>query len=217
MEKPNRERKGEIKYNITLNNEQIEAKRLILDNQIVIITGQAGSGKTLVAAQTALDCLNKKMCDRIFLTRSLIELGESMGYLPGSKEEKLSPYLEAIMDNFEKCMDTNRIQTFLSEGKIKAGPIQFMRGKTVEDMLIVDEVQNTTPHEIEAILTRLGKTGKIILTGDSAQRDTNTPFTGLDFAINLSKNIPEIKWIKLKENHRSDLVGKILDFIYNKK
>ena len=166
MKEPNRERKGEIKYNVSLNEEQKLAKSLILESEISIITGVAGTGKTLCAVQTAIDCLQKKMCDRIILTRSLVEVdNNTMGFLPGTAQEKL----------------------------------------------------NTTPKEMEALLTRIGRGGKIIITGDPAQRDTkNGGITGLDLAINLSKAIPEIKHIKLKENHRSDIVGKILNFIYGR-
>lgn len=220
MKEPNRERKGEIKYNVSLNEEQKLAKSLILESEISIITGVAGTGKTLCAVQTAIDCLQKKMCDRIILTRSLVEVdNNTMGFLPGTAQEKLNPYLEAMMDNFEKCISREKIDNFIKSGQIKAGPLGFLRGKTISDteICILDESQNTTPKEMEALLTRIGRDGKIIITGDPAQRDTkNGGITGLDLAINLSKAIPEIKHIKLKENHRSDIVGKILNFIYGR-
>ena len=104
----------------------------------------------------------------------------------------------------------------VKDEKIVAYPVQFIRGKTIDDILVVEEAQNLTKAEMLAILTRLGKTGKIIVNGDNAQRDTKESYTGLDMAIELSKSIPEIKWIKLKDNHRSDLVGKILDYTYGK-
>ena len=93
MKEPNRERKNDIKYKITLNDEQKEAKRLILDNQIVIITGRAGCGKSLVSAQCALDFLFKKQVDQILITRAAVEVGHSLGFLPGSLNEKFDPYL----------------------------------------------------------------------------------------------------------------------------
>jgi phosphate starvation-inducible PhoH-like protein len=98
-------------------------------------------------------------------------------------------------------------------------PVQFIRGKTIDDILIVEEAQNLTKGEILAVMTRLGKTGKIVINGDNEQTDIRTPdgqINGLTYAIELSKKIDEIKWIKLKENHRSDLVGKILDYEYGK-
>ena len=216
MKEPNRERKQEIKYNVTLNEEQKEARRLIIENQIVIVTGRAGSGKSLVCALSALDFLNKKQCDHIFITRATIEVGNSLGYLPGSLEDKFNPYLEAFQENLVKCADKVKIQTMVKDEKIVAYPVQFIRGKTIDDILVVEEAQNLSKAEMLAILTRLGKTGKIIVNGDNEQQDTRDVTTGLTYAIELSKKINDIKWIKLKENHRSDLVGQILNYEYNK-
>lgn len=215
MREPNRERKSEIKYNVTLNEEQKEAKRLIIDNQIVIVTGRAGSGKSLVCALTALDFLNKKQCDQIFVTRATIEVGSSLGFLPGTLDDKFNPYLEAFQENLTKCTDKLKIEHLVKEQRIIAYPVQFIRGKTIDDILVVEEAQNLSKTEMLAILTRLGKTGKIIINGDNEQQDTKYGLTGLSYAIELSKKIEEIKWIKLKENHRSDIVGKILEYEYN--
>lgn len=212
MNKENRTRKKDIKYDVELNEEQREAKSLIVNNQVVIVTGVAGTGKSLVCAQAALDFLNRKQIEEIFVTRAAIEVGKSLGYLPGSLEEKFNPYLEGFRDNLYKCYDKVIIDQIVKEGKVKALPVQFIRGKTIDDLLIVEEAQNLTKHEILALLTRLGKTGKIIINGDNEQKDIKEQFTGLSYAIELSKNIPEIKWIKLKENHRSGLIGKILDY-----
>ena len=102
MEKQKKVLKSEIKYAITLNDEQKEAKRLIRENQIVVITGRAGCGKSLVSAQTALDCLFKKEADRVFITRATVEVGHSLGFLPGSLNDKFNPYLEAFQENLVK-------------------------------------------------------------------------------------------------------------------
>lgn len=216
MKESNRERKQEIKYNVQLNEEQKEAKRLIIENQVVIVTGRAGSGKSLVCAQTALDFLLKKQCDNIFVTRATIEVGNSLGFLPGGLDEKFNPYLEAFMENLAKCKEKETLEKLVAEQKILAYPIQFIRGKTVDDVLIVEESQNLSKAQMLAILTRLGKTGKIIINGDMEQQDTKDGVNGLGYAIELSKKIQEIKWIKLKENHRSDIVGKILEYEYGK-
>jgi len=215
MKAENRERKNEIKYLVTLNEEQKEAKRLIIENQIVVVTGRAGSGKSLVGAITALDFLNKKMSEKILVTRSAIEVGKSLGYLPGNLDEKFNPYMEALIENLYKCWDKNKVDELVLNKRIDATPCQFIRGKTIDDILIVEESRNLTKHEMLALLTRLGKTGKIIINGDNEQKDIRDEFNGLSYVIELSKKIPEIKWIKLKENHRSDLVGKILDYEYN--
>jgi len=123
--------------------------------------------------------------------------------------------MEALIENLHKCADKELVKKQVDENRIQALPVQYIRGKTIEDVLIVEEAQNLTKHEMLAILTRLGKTGKIIINGDNDQSDIREQFTGLKYAIELSKNIPEIKRINLKENHRSDLIGKILDFEYS--
>jgi len=222
MKEPNRVRKNEIKSigAVQLNDEQKEAKRLIVENQIVIVTGRAGSGKSLVCAQAALDFYKKKQINCIYNTRAAIEVGKSLGFLPGSLNEKFDPYMEALLENLNKCCtDKNEITKLLQDEKIKALPVQFIRGKTIDDILIVEEAQNLTKAEMLAILTRLGKTGKIVINGDNEQTDIKTPtgeINGLNYAIELSKKIEEIKWVKLTANHRSDLVGKILDYEYGK-
>jgi phosphate starvation-inducible PhoH-like protein len=217
MKEPNRERKQDIKYKITLNEEQKEAKRMILESQIVVITGRAGCGKSLVSAQCALDFLFKKQVEQILVTRAAVEVGHSLGFLPGSLNEKFDPYLEAFQENLIKCYDKVKVEELISSKKVNALPVQFIRGKTVDDVLVVEEAQNLTKAEMLAIITRLGKNGKIIINGDLEQTDIRgTGDNGLSYVIGLSKKIPEIQYIKLKHNHRSDLVGKILDFEYGK-
>jgi phosphate starvation-inducible PhoH-like protein len=208
--------KNEIKYAIQLNEEQKEAKRLIRENQIVIITGRAGCGKSLVSAQTALDFIFKKEYDNIYVTRAAVEVGHSLGFLPGSLNEKFDPYLEAFQENLIKCYDKVKIEQMINDKKVIALPVQFIRGKTIDEVLIVEEAQNLTKAEMLALLTRLGKNGKIIINGDNEQKDIKDEFNGLSYVIELSKKIQEIKWIKLKHNHRSDIVGKILDYEYGK-
>ena len=175
---------------------------------------------SLICAQSALDFLKKKQINCIYNTRAAIEVGKSLGFLPGSLNEKFDPYMEALLENLNKCCtDKNEITNLLENEKIKALPVQFIRGKTIDDILIVEEAQNLTKAEMLAILTRLGKTGKIVINGDNEQTDIKSPtgeINGLTYAIELSKKIEEIKWIKLHANHRSDLVGKILDYEYGK-
>lgn len=222
MKEPNRERKSEIKSinALQLNEEQKEAKRLIIENQIVIVTGRAGSGKSLVCANAALDFLKKKQIDCIYNTRAAVEVGKSLGYLPGALNEKFDPYMEALIENLNKCCtDKAEVPKLIEQGKVKAMPVQFIRGKTIDDILIVEEAQNLTKGEMLAIVTRLGKNGKIVINGDNEQTDIKThdgQMNGLTYVIEMSKKIDEIKWVKLKENHRSDLVGKILDYEYGK-
>lgn len=217
MHDPNRERKGEIKYKIQLNEEQKLAKQIIRDNKIVLITGRAGCGKSLVSAQTSLDFLMKKETDRIFITRATVEVGESLGFLPGGLDEKFDPYIEAFKENLDKCYDIAKIEKLIKDKKILGCTVQFIRGKTMDDILVVEEAQNMTKGQMLAILTRLGKTGKIIVNGDLDQTDTKDKYTGLHYMIDLAKAIEGIKWVNLSTNHRADIVGEILNFEYNRK
>lgn len=205
---------------ISLDDDQKEGKRLIIENQITILTGRAGSGKSLVAAQASLEFLADKRYKYLYITRAAIEVGKTLGFLPGELNDKFNPYIEAIVDNAYKCVPENNPNFNLNEkieqGFISGMPVQFIRGKTIDEILIVEEAQNLTKHEMLAILSRLGKHGKIIITGDNEQKDIKESYNGLDFAIELSKVIEGIAWKKLKTNHRSDLVGKILDYEYNK-
>jgi phosphate starvation-inducible PhoH-like protein len=217
MEKQKKVLKNEIKYSITLNEEQKSAKRDIIENQIVVITGRAGCGKSLVSAQCALDFIFKKQYEKIMVTRAAVEVGHSLGFLPGSLNEKFDPYLEAFKENLTKCYNVGKIDDLINDGKVIALPVQFIRGKTIDDILVVEEAQNLTKAEMLAILTRLGKNGKIIINGDLEQTDIrNSGDNGLRYVIELSKKISEIKYVKLKHNHRSDLVGKILEQEYGK-
>lgn len=217
MQDPNRERKGEIKYKVQLNEEQKLAKQLIRDNKIILITGRAGCGKSLVSAQTSLDFLMKKETDRVFITRATVEVGESLGFLPGSLDEKFDPYIEAFKENLDKCYDISKVEKLIKDKKILGCTVQFIRGKTMNDVLVVEEAQNMTKGQMLAILTRLGKSGKIIVNGDLDQSDTKDKYTGLHYLIDLANAIEEIQWIDLKTNHRDDLVGKILNYEYNDK
>jgi phosphate starvation-inducible PhoH-like protein len=215
MKEPNRERKNDIKYKVTLNEEQKETKRLIRENQIVVVTGRAGCGKSLVSAVAALDFLFKKECEQILVTRAAVEVGHSLGFLPGPLSEKFDPYLEAFQENLIKCYDKVKVEELITSKKVNALPVQFIRGKTIDDVLIVEEAQNLTKAEMLAILTRLGKNGKIIINGDNEQKDIKDGYNGLSYAIDLAKRFPDdIKYVKLKHNHRSDLVGKILEYEY---
>jgi len=148
MEKQKKVLKSDIKYAITLNDEQKEAKRLILENQIVIITGRAGCGKSLVSAQCALDFLFKKECDKILITRAAVEVGTSLGFLPGSLNEKFDPYLEAFQENLIKCYNKLKIEELIKDEKVNALPVQFIRGKTVDDVYVGEEAQYHTDAEV---------------------------------------------------------------------
>lgn len=219
MTNPSRERKGEIKAisKVTLNEEQKEAAALIYNNPITVITGRAGSGKSLVGAYVGLQFLAKKMAKKVLVTRATVVVGDDLGYLKGGLNEKFNPYIEAFMDNLKECADSEFVDELILTNKIVGCTVQFIRGKTINDVLVIEEAQNLNKEQMLALITRLGKEGKIIINGDNAQQDTQDGLTGLSYAIELSKKFPEdIPWIKLKSNHRHDLIGKILDYEYNK-
>ena len=214
--------KSDIKYAITLDEDQKLAKESIWNSQIIVITGRAGSGKSLVCANGALDLLFQKEISKIYVTRANIETGRSLGYLPGSIDEKFNPYLEAFKENLFKCYaDTPekklKIENAIKNKDVDALPIAFIRGKTIDDILVVEETQNLSPHEISSIVSRLGKQGRIIFNGDFDQCDTKETYNGLHYLMSMADAISEIKVHKLKNNHRSDLVGKILDWEYARK
>lgn len=206
--------KNEIKYKIQLDEDQKKVKEAIFNNQIVIATGYAGSGKSLVFAQTALDLVFKREVTQVLVTRAAVEVGKSLGFLPGELNDKFDPYIEAFRENLYKCYDKDKVDKHLQNGQIVGMPVQYIRGKTIDagQLLVVEEAQNLTKHEMLAILTRLGKYGRIVINGDNEQRDIKDDYTGLHYAIDIAKHIDGIEWFKLKSNHRSDLVAKILDY-----
>lgn len=210
-----KERVNPIKYGITLVPEQKKTKELILANEIVIVTGNPGSGKSSVVAQTVLDLLFSRSVSEIILTRPTIEVGKSLGLLPGEKEDKLAPYLKAFIKSLHKCYPhREKLEKELKEGKIYTEALQFIRGENIEQhqIIICDEAQNTTKEEMEALLTRAAG-GKIVVLGDLRQKDIKVE-SGLGFALDLQRAIPEIKHVHLVENHRSGVVKKIIDYIY---
>ena len=176
------------------------------------------SGKSLVSIQSAIDLFFKKQISKVLVTRANVETGRSLGYLPGSLDEKFDPYLEAFKENLYKCYSNKeKIDGHYKSGDISSLPVAFIRGKTIDDILVVEETQNLSKHEVLSILTRLGKNGKIVFNGDFDQTDIQDTFTGLHYLKKLSNVISEIKWFNLKNNHRSDLVSKILYFEYSNK
>jgi hypothetical protein len=136
-----RKPKGEIKFNIHLNEEQKRAKSIIIDNEIVVVTGPAGTGKTMVVAQTVLDLIFRGEVDKIFITRPTQQVGSSLGFLPGNLSEKLDPYLDPFKDNLYGCYDRTKIDTMIKEERIEGTALQFIRGRTYGQgkVLVVDE------------------------------------------------------------------------------
>jgi phosphate starvation-inducible PhoH-like protein len=209
--KEKRKPKNPITFKLTLNEEQKLAKQLILDTPVTLLKGMAGSGKTLVACQVALDLVFKKDAERIIITRPTVAK-EEIGFLPGDLKEKMDPWLAPIYANLYMLYDKEKIDKMIKDGIIEIVPFAFMRGRTFPDaVVIVDECQNITHGQTEMILGRLGKGGKMIFCGDITQTDLKTKKdSGIGFFTRLEENIKGVKIFTLKTNHRHEIVEPIL-------
>jgi phosphate starvation-inducible PhoH-like protein len=148
----------------------------ILDNDIVIGIGPAGTGKTYLAVAAAVDALYKKRVKRIILARPAVEAGESLGFLPGDMQEKVDPYLRPLYDALEDMMPGDRVRRALDDMTIEIAPLAYMRGRTLSDaFVILDEAQNSTTAQMKMFLTRLGLNSQVVITGDKTQIDLPRP------------------------------------------
>ena len=144
----------------------------VIEFDVVIGIGPAGTGKTYLAVAAALDALYKKRVRRIILARPAVEAGESLGFLPGDMQEKVDPYLRPLYDALEDMMPTERMQKALEDSTIEIAPLAYMRGRTLSDaFVILDEAQNSTTAQMKMFLTRLGLNSKVVITGDKTQID----------------------------------------------
>ncbi len=209
--KEKRKPKNPITFKLTLNEEQKVAKQLILDNPVTLLKGMAGSGKTLVACQVALDMVFKKDVERIIITRPTVAK-EEIGFLPGDLKEKMDPWLAPIYANLYMLYDKAKVDKMIQDQTIEIVPFAFMRGRTFPDaFVIVDECQNITHGQTEMILGRLGKGGKMIFCGDITQTDLKQKKdSGIGFFTRLEENIKGVKLFTLKTNHRHEIVEPIL-------
>ena len=209
--KEKRKPKNPITFKLTLNEEQKLAKQVILDTPVTLLRGMAGSGKTLVACQVALDLVFKKDAERIIITRPTVAK-EEIGFLPGDLKEKMDPWLAPIYANLYMLYDKAKIDKMIQDNQIEIVPFAFMRGRTFPDaVVIVDECQNITHGQTEMILGRLGKGGKMIFCGDITQTDLkNRKDSGIGFFTRMEENIRGVKIFTLKTNHRHEIVEPIL-------
>lgn len=174
-------------------------------NDLTFALGPAGTGKTYVAIALAVRALKNKEVRKIILSRPAVEAGEKLGFLPGDMKDKIDPYLQPLYDALEDMIPAAKLKEYMETNVIQIAPLAFMRGRTLNDAVIVlDEAQNTTTHQIKMFLTRLGMNAKMIITGDVTQIDLPRSVTsGLIHALRVLKGV---KGIGLVEFDKKDIV-----------
>ena len=185
------------------------------NNDLVFATGPAGSGKTFVAIALAVKALKNKEVRKIILSRPAVEAGEKLGFLPGEMKDKLDPYLQPLYDALQDMIPAAKLKEYMENNVIQIAPLAFMRGRTLNDaVIILDEAQNTTTHQIKMFLTRLGMNAKMIVTGDVTQIDLPPSTTSeLIQAMQILKGVNGIGKIEFtkKDIVRHKLVQRIVE------
>mgnify|MGYP001757220042 FL=1 len=194
---------------------QSEYVQAIDDNTVVFGIGPAGSGKTYLAVAKAVQALQTKQVSRIILTRPAVEAGEKLGFLPGTLNDKIDPYLRPLYDALRDMLDPEMIPKLMEAGIIEVAPLAYMRGRTLNDaFVILDEAQNTTPAQMKMFLTRLGFGSKFVVTGDVSQVDLpHGQVSGLRIVRRILRNVEDIHFADLgaKDVVRHQLVGRIVN------
>lgn len=184
-------------------------------NDLVFALGPAGSGKTYVAIALAVRALKNKEVKKIILSRPAVEAGEKLGFLPGDMKDKIDPYLQPLYDALQDMIPTAKLKEHMDNNVIQIAPLAFMRGRTLSDAIIIlDEAQNTTPHQIKMFLTRLGLNAKMVITGDMTQIDLPvSQSSGLIQALQILKGVHGIGRIEFnkKDIVRHKLVQRIVE------
>ena len=177
----------------------------IVDHDIVIGIGPAGTGKTYLAVAAAVDALMRKRVRKIVLARPAVEAGESLGFLPGDMQAKVDPYLRPLYDALEDMMPLERMQRALETRVIEIAPLAYMRGRTLADaFVILDEAQNATSAQMKMFLTRLGVNSKAVITGDKTQVDL--PKREESGLFQVERILPGIEGIALHYLHEADVI-----------
>ena len=173
---------------------QIRLLEAYAKNDLIFVTGPAGSGKTYTAIALAVRALKNKEVKRIILIRPAVEAGEKLGFLPGDIKEKLDPYLQPLYDALNDMIPAAKLSKYIEDGTVQIAPLAYMRGRTLDNaFVILDEAQNTTVSQIKMFLTRMGKNARFIVTGDNTQIDLpRRSDSGLMPVINMLRSIEGI-------------------------
>lgn len=197
------------------NANQARMVKSFANNDLTFALGPAGTGKTYIAIALAVAALKNKQCRRIILSRPAVEAGEKLGFLPGDMKDKIDPYLRPLYDALEDMFPVLKLKELMESDTIQIAPLAFMRGRTLNDAVIVlDEAQNTTRHQMKMFLTRLGMNGKMIITGDTSQIDLpRTVQSGLLQALRILRGVNGIGIIEYEKKDivRHPLVQRIVD------
>ncbi|WP_300768594.1 PhoH family protein [uncultured Bifidobacterium sp.] len=193
---------------------QVRYVSAIESHTITFGIGPAGTGKTYLAVAKAVRAFQDHRVSRIILTRPAVEAGESLGFLPGTLNDKVDPYLRPLYDALSDMLGSDRLRRYLDDGTIEVAPLAYMRGRTLNDaFVILDEAQNTTEQQMKMFLTRLGFNTTMIITGDVTQVDLTVPRSGLSSIEGILSGIDDIAFVHLEATDvvRHALVGRIVE------
>lgn len=195
-------------------NQQLLVKTFT-ENDLTFALGPAGTGKTYLAVAMAVRALKNREVRKIILSRPAVEAGEKLGFLPGDMKDKIDPYLQPLYDALEDIIPNAKLKEYMETKVIQIAPLAFMRGRTLNDAIVVlDEAQNTTTHQIKMFLTRLGMGSKMIVTGDVTQIDLpRTTASGLIQALKILRNVKGIGRVEFEKKDivRHHLVQRIVE------
>ena len=211
----------------TLKHDQINYKQSLENSNlpIIICTGPAGTGKTMIACHDAIYKLQNDLINKIIITRPSVTVEEELGFLPGTLEDKLYPFMIPIYDYFYDFYSKDQVNKMIKQGTLEIAPLAFMRGRTFNNCYIIaDEMQNSTPSQFKMLLTRIGLNSKLVITGDLQQNYLETQSGLVDFIELMNKKYSDHKsmlsdgfdLIKLSNNciERHQIIKKILS-VYN--
>lgn len=197
--------------NAVLTEEQKLAKQCIYNNAVTVLYGKAGTSKSFVAVNTALDMLFKKQINKITIIRPTVT-SEDIGFLPGDVKEKMINYFIPLIQNMSDLIKKEKVDELIKKDTIEILPLAFIQGVTINSFTIIDEAQNMTKEQMKLLLTRLGRDGKLVLTGDTDQvLLNNKQESGFEKLLELDGKLSNFATFELKNNYRNNFVKEILE------